>query len=116
MVAITEIALRADELEELRRCEMVIERDLKISSGAGSALAHIRDRRLYLPAYSTFKDYCRERWRLSRIHVQQLIESAADRPFTVGPVVASGRARDSSRPGTPALAIDLSIRLCRLTC
>jgi hypothetical protein len=95
---------------------MVIERDLKTPSGAGSALAHVRDRRLYLPAYSTFKDYCRERWRLSRIHVKQLIESATDRPFTVGPFVASGRARYNSGPGTPSFAIDLPIHLCRLTC
>ena len=101
MVAITEIAFRADVLEELRRCEIVIERDLRTSSGAGSALAHVRDRRLYLPAYSTFKDYCRERWRLSRIHVQEMIESAADRPFTIGPSVASGHARYSSRPRPP---------------
>jgi hypothetical protein len=40
----------------------------------------------------------------------------ADRPFNPAPIVASGRARYGSRPGTPAFAIDLPIHLCRLTC
>jgi hypothetical protein len=50
----------------------------------GDALALVRDRRLYRLAYPTFKDYCRERWGLSRIRVQELIESAGYRAIGIG--------------------------------
>lgn len=36
----------------------------------------IRDSRLYRTEYSTFEDYCRERWGMSKTHANRLVESA----------------------------------------
>lgn len=60
----------------LLECEEVIERGLNTFVEVGAALLEIRDSRLYKDNYSTFEDYCRERWGMSRIHAHRLIESA----------------------------------------
>lgn len=43
----------------------------------GVALAEIRDSRLYRADYSTFEDYCREKWGWERRHAYRLITAAA---------------------------------------
>lgn len=41
-----------------------------------SAFEAIRDERLYRETHSTFEDYCRERWGLTRQHVNRLVAGA----------------------------------------
>jgi phage N-6-adenine-methyltransferase len=62
--------------DRLLECERVIERGLNTFVEVGAALLEIRDSRLYKDSYSTFEDYCRSRWGMSRIHAHRLIESA----------------------------------------
>lgn len=64
------------ELSRLAECEAVIDRGLKTFVDVGNALLEIRDNRLYRAEYSTFEDYCRERWNISRPRAYQLIEAA----------------------------------------
>lgn len=42
----------------------------------GTALLRIRDERLYRTTYSTFEDYCRERWDMRREVADRTIRSA----------------------------------------
>ena len=62
--------------ERLEQCEAVIERGLQTFVDVGNALLEIRDNRLYRSGYSTFEDYCRDRWGFSRIHAHRLIQAA----------------------------------------
>jgi phage N-6-adenine-methyltransferase len=65
------LALTATELIE---CEAVIARGLV---AAGQALRRIRDGRLYRESYSTFEDYCKERWQMNRAYANRQIEAAS---------------------------------------
>lgn len=64
------------EVSELAKHEEVIEKGLNTFIEVGMALLAIRDRRLYRDEYSTFEDYCRDRWNMSRRHSNHLIQSA----------------------------------------
>ncbi len=59
--------------DRLLECERVIERGLNTFVEVGAALLEIRDGRLYKNDYSTFEDYCRERWGFTRMRATQLI-------------------------------------------
>jgi hypothetical protein len=56
--------------------EAKVERSLKAFWEIGQALGQIRDRRLYRQDFSTFEDYCTNRWEMSRRWAYQLIEAA----------------------------------------
>lgn len=71
-----QITLPAADAAELAQHEAVIERGLQTFYDVGTALLSIRDKRLYRADYSTFEDYCRERWQMSRIRAYQLMEAA----------------------------------------
>jgi DNA modification methylase len=43
----------------------------------GSALAEVRDRRLYRKEYASFEAYCQDRWGMVRRHADRMIEAAA---------------------------------------
>ena len=60
----------------LGECEAVIERGLKTFCEVGEALLAIRDGRLYRITHSTFEDYCREKWDISRFYAHRLIEAS----------------------------------------
>lgn len=60
----------------LRELETVIERGLNTFVEVGQALLEIRDNRLYKESYSTFEEYCRERWGMERRHAYRLIDAA----------------------------------------
>jgi len=64
------------EVRRLEQCEAVIERGLKTFVDVGNALLEIRDNRLYRSDYSTFEDYCRERWGWTRNYANKIILSA----------------------------------------
>lgn len=57
--------------------EAVIEHGLQTFVDVGNALLEIRDSRLYKAHYTTFEDYCRERWQLTRRHSNRLVAAAA---------------------------------------
>jgi hypothetical protein len=69
------LAVTAD-MRELRACEAVIERGLKMFIAVGTALAEIRDKRLYREQHGTFEEYCRERWGLQRTRAYELMSAA----------------------------------------
>jgi hypothetical protein len=65
------------EAQALAEREAVIERGLATFVDVGTALAEIRDDRLYRASFPTFEDYCRGRWNLSRAHAYRMIDAAA---------------------------------------
>src|SRR5687768_13205628 len=65
------------ESKRLKDCEDVIERGLNTFYEVGTALAEIRDSRLYRIKYATFEDYCQEKWGMSRRRGYELIAAAA---------------------------------------
>lgn len=69
--------LPAAEAEALARHEATIERGIQTFYEVGSALADIRDRKLYRVGYGTFEEYAEKRWQMSRPRAYQLIEAAA---------------------------------------
>lgn len=70
------VDLSVSETTRLQECEAVIERGIKTFVDVGMALMEIRDGRLYRRDYSTFEDYCRDKWGMSRIHAHRMIEAA----------------------------------------
>lgn len=70
-------ALTVRETTRLAELEQVVERGLATFVDVGLALMEVRDARLYRATHATFEDYCRERWRMSRIRAHQLIGAAS---------------------------------------
>jgi len=66
-----------NEVEELKltQYENVIEQNLSGFMLVGRALKAIKDEKLYRAKFSTFEDYCHERWGLSDKHSYRLIEA-----------------------------------------
>jgi phage N-6-adenine-methyltransferase len=62
--------------DRLLECERVIERGLNTFVEVGAALLEIRDSRLYKDGYSTFEDYCRERWGMARNYANKMIAAS----------------------------------------
>lgn len=61
---------------QLEQCEEVIARGIQTFYEVGTALAEIRDSRLYRAAHDTFEDYLSERWGISRTRAYELISAA----------------------------------------
>ena len=68
-----EIVLNQDERAELDHCETIINMGLSTFIKVGEALLTIKDRRLYREDYSTFDDYCRDKWRIASSRARQLM-------------------------------------------
>lgn len=68
--------LSISEAGRLAELETVIERGLQTFIEVGSALMEIRDSRLYRQMYSTFEEYCQERWDLRKSRTYQLMDAA----------------------------------------
>lgn len=62
--------------QELEACEEVIERGLKTFVEVGNALAKIREEKLYRQEYSTFENYCRDRWDFTQQYATSLVRAA----------------------------------------
>jgi len=60
------------EAEQLKACEEIIERGLKIFLEVGFALISIRDRRLYRAEFDTWEEYCQERFAITARRATQL--------------------------------------------
>jgi hypothetical protein len=72
----SQLQLHDDEALALEQHEAVIERGINTFIEVGEALLHIRDERLYRATHTTFEEYCRERWNMSRPRAYQLIDAA----------------------------------------
>jgi hypothetical protein len=67
------ISILKSRSEELR----LLEEDVKQGMGiAGSALKHIRDKKLYKAEFKTFGKYCQARFKISKAHAYRLIDFA----------------------------------------
>lgn len=94
--------MTAVEVVTLADCESVIERTNGAFVECGTALALIRDERLYRGSFTTFEDYCLERWQMSRPHAYRLIEASeiAAAVSPIGDIANEGQARELT--GLPA--------------
>src|SRR5690242_9885540 len=72
----TDTFLTTSEQQQLISCEDIIERGLQTFYEVGAALTTIRDQHLYRVTHSTFEEYCRERWQMSRPRAYQLIDAS----------------------------------------
>ena len=69
--------LTGTEARRLETLEAAIRKGQKTFVDIGTALATIRDERLYRSEFTTFQDYCTERWGLGRQWAIQLINAAS---------------------------------------
>lgn len=69
-------ALSAGEQRKLMSLETAIGKGIQTFCEVGTALAQIRDERLYRAVCGTFEEYCRERWGMTRQYANRLIGSA----------------------------------------
>lgn len=59
----------------LDKCEQIIGNGLNTFLHVGSALAHIRDNRLYRESHKTWDKYCKERWDIGKRYADQQISA-----------------------------------------
>lgn len=86
--------LTASESAALAEHEAVIERGIKTFYEVGTALADIRERRLYRAEHGTFEDYCQKRWQMSKTHANRMIQ-AAEVVDSVTPIGVTAPATES---------------------
>jgi hypothetical protein len=68
--------LTAVEVDYLAECEDRIERGLQTFVEVGTALAMIRDNKLFRADHPTFAEYCEKRWGFTDRRARQIIEAA----------------------------------------
>lgn len=91
------ISLTSVEVATLASFETVIQQGLDSFVEVGSALAKIRDGRLYRAEFSTFEDYCQTRWSLGRNYVNRLV-AAAEVVADVVPIGTKPKSESQARP------------------
>lgn len=72
----SEKTLDPTEEKLLKSCEEAIASGIKSSFEMGESLQTILDQRLYRKDYSSFDEYCSERWDMSGSHARRLIDEA----------------------------------------
>jgi ParB family chromosome partitioning protein len=83
------------ETQRLSVLEATIERGQQTFIEVGMALLEIRESRLYRQSYSTFEDYCKERWGWSRVSADRHIQAARiARLLPIGSVQTESQARE----------------------
>src|SRR5581483_2502827 len=70
------VALTASEEELLKRYEEILRRGLGTFFEVGNALLAIRAGELYRGSFSTFEEYCNERWGIGRTYAWRVIGAA----------------------------------------
>jgi hypothetical protein len=70
------VALCKSERDALEECEGIVEQGLGTCFEVGDALLRIRDNRLYRDTYTTFEQYCQERWHLGRSYAWRVMGAA----------------------------------------
>jgi phage N-6-adenine-methyltransferase len=91
--------LNTEERNELERCEVVIRQGLETFIEVGQALMIIRDKRLYRVEFSTFEDYCRNKWDMSKAYTNRLI-AATETISNLTPIGAIPATESQARPLT----------------
>lgn len=91
--------LNIDERNELERCEVVIRQGLETFIEVGQAMTIIREKRLYRVGFSTFEDYCHEKWGMSKAYVNRLI-SATETISNLAPIGVIPATESQARPLT----------------
>lgn len=71
-----EVMPLSTDLARLAALEQVIEEGMAAFVAVGTALAEVRDGRLYRAEHATFEAYCEVRWQMSRRRAYQLMEAA----------------------------------------
>lgn len=69
-------ALTLSERFELESCETIIAKNMESAMWFAQALGTIREKKLYRAGYSTFEQYCRERWEMPARSARRLIDQA----------------------------------------
>jgi len=85
--------------DRLTDCERVIASGMRTFVDVGTALAEIRDSRLYRATHETFEAYCRGRWGLTKSRGNQLI-LAAGVIENLATIVAKPATESQARPLT----------------
>lgn len=93
---IEEKPLSVAETKRLAELETVIEENFKGFVAVGSALAEIREQRLYRKQYPTFEDYCRNIWDVHKNTANQYIAASK----VVGNLTAIAVEIDIDKNGT----------------
>lgn len=91
--------LSKEDKKTFRHCESIIKRGVRTFVEVGMALKQIQENQYYRETHSTFDEYCKNRWDMSRAHAYRLIESAK---------VVEDVAPTGSVPGNEAQARPLS--------
>ena len=92
--------LTLTERADLDALEQVVNHGLQTFVEVGRALGEIRERKLYRQTHSTFEDYCRGKWEMSRSRAHRLIDAAR----TVE-VLPTGNKPTSERQVRPLISI-----------
>lgn len=92
-------SITTSESKRLLELEEVIERGLSTFIQVGEALAEIRDSRLYRVQFSTFEEYCREEWEMSKTQANRLI-AGSEVAENLTPNGVTPRAESQVRPLT----------------
>lgn len=69
--------LNSVEQDRLTLCESIIEKGLNTFVEVGNALFEIRNNKLYRGSFTTFENYCKDRWNLKRQRAYELMDAAA---------------------------------------
>jgi|GEM_PF-2245920 len=102
-------ALTTQEQDELEQHEATIEQGLQSFLTVGEALMGINARRLYRAKYSSFQDYCRDRWGIGRERAYQLMGAAevvANLSTNLSTIVDSAPANEAQARPLTALPPD----------
>jgi hypothetical protein len=83
--------------DRLAACEETIKAGLTTFVDVGSALATIRNERLYRAEFGTFEDYCKSKWSMGRNYVNKVI-SAAEIADSLGTTVPTPESERHVRP------------------
>ena len=70
------IPLSKEESARFRACERTMQKGFRTFMQVGTALAEIRTKKLYRQNYSSFENYCRDKWKIVASRARQLIAAA----------------------------------------
>lgn len=104
-------ALTKSEANRLDLLESQIKTGLSTFIDVGTALAEIRDARLYRESHGTFEEYCREKWGMNPRYANRVIGAAlvAENLGPMGPTTER-----QARELAPLLAAAWLCRVCRV--
>jgi hypothetical protein len=108
---LTACPLTGEEHIRLLQLERIVEKNLDGLLAAGKALAEIRSSRLYRQHFTTFEQYVRERWALSRSRADELCRSnnTAELLLANGMTLPQGISEAALRPVSSLPSAELQV-------